>query len=108
MKTKQCLNKNGEGCRKWFPETDKHFGNYPHYNEMGVQTKTLYKLCRTCKAKLDATYQREKGKGKLNKKELMHAGYDSDTEENYLKGMSSTTQVRWFSDVWRSDRYECI
>ena len=108
MKTKQCLNKNGEGCRKQFPEDDKHFGSYPAYNDMGVKVKTFYKLCIDCKHKKDATYQREKGKGKLNKKELMHAGYDSDTEKQYLKGMRATTQVRWFSDVWRSDRYECI
>ena len=80
-------------------------------NQRKVSASPVYNsycvpICIDCKHIKDAAYQREKGKGKLNKKELMHAGYDSDTEEQYLKGMRATTEVRWFSDVWRSRRYE--
>jgi hypothetical protein len=101
MKTRQCLNKNGEGCRKWLPADDKHFGNYPAYNDMGVKVKTFYKLCIECKHIKDATYQRGKGKGKLNKKELMHAGYDSEIEKEFLGRIKPT-------EVERTKRYECI
>jgi len=101
MKTKQCADKKGRGCKKFFPADDKHFGSYSRYNDMGVKGKMLYTLCKQCKSEQDrirTAREQANGKGNRNKKELMFAGYDSAEEKEFLSRSNPVeTQVQWFS-----------
>jgi len=104
MKTKQCLNKNGEGCKAWLPADNKHFGSYPRYDDVGKKTWMLYALCIECKAIHDAANQRkqqDKGNGNRNKKEVMDTGYGSCEEKWFLREHKPT-------EVERISRYATI